>query len=406
MMAETASIVTDSDRPRVFLAAGGDRRLGRGHLWAFSNEIRMDADAKAIPPGSVVALHRVDGKPVGVGTFNPHTLIAFRLLASDRNTAIDQAFLERRLTRALRLREALFDEPFFRLVHAEADGLPGLVVDRFGETVVLQANTAGMDRLLPSLVAALDAVVAPQRIVARNDSPARVLEGIDAAVTALSGELPAEPVEVREGGLSYLADAVTGQKTGWYFDQRPNRHFMAPLATGGRMLDAYCHSGGFAVAAAAAGAASVMAIDSSAPALALAEQAAITNGVADRCAFRHGDVFAELEKLAAERARFKVVVADPPPFAKAKKDVGSALRGYRKLARLAAALVEPGGFLFIASCSHNIETTAFATEVAAGIDRAGRTGRIVRAFGAGADHPVHPHLPETAYLKTLVLHLD
>ncbi len=397
---------TGADRPRVFLTAGGDRRIGRGHLWAFSNEIRMDAEAKALPPGSIVALHRVDGKPVGVGTFNPHTLIAFRLLASDSRTAIDRAFLERRLNRALALRAALFEGAFYRLVHAEADGLPGLVVDRFADSLVVQANTAGMDRLLDDLTAALDTVLAPARIVARNDTAARSLEGLEMGVSALKGDLPADAVAVQEGELTYFADVIAGQKTGWYFDQRPNRSFMAPLARGGAMLDVYAHSGGFALAAAAAGATEVLAIDSSAPALALAERSAAHAGLAGRCTFRNTEAFAALESLGEERARFRVVVADPPPFAKAKKDVGSALRGYRKLARLAAALVEPGGFLFIASCSHNIEPDRFTAEVAAGLDRAGRTGRIIRAFGAGADHPVHPFLPETAYLKTLALHLD
>jgi 23S rRNA (cytosine1962-C5)-methyltransferase len=394
-----------SRRPRVFLTAGGDRRIAAGHPWAYSNEIRMDAAAKALPAGTIATLHRVDGKSLGVGSFNPHTLIAFRLFDRDADIEIDEHFLARRLNRALRLRQQLFDRPYYRLIHAEGDGIPGLVVDRYGPVFVLQVNTAGIEGLTPALVRALARAASPEAIVLRNDAPARAVEGLPAAVTVVSGEIGGA-VPVEEGGLGFFADVIHGQKTGWYFDQRLNRAAVAPLAAAATMLDAYSHTGGFAVAAAAAGATRVVAVDSSEPALALARQAAAGNGIADRLTCVRGDVFAELERLAADGERFRVVVADPPAFVKSKKELASGLRGYRKLARLAARLVEPEGFLFIASCSHNVDAAAFTGEVAQGLARAGRIGRILRQTGAGPDHPVHPHLPETAYLKSLLIALD
>jgi 23S rRNA (cytosine1962-C5)-methyltransferase len=394
-----------SPRPRIYLLPGRDKRIGHGHPWAYSNEVRMDAEAKALPPGAIVSLHRIDGKPLGTGSFNPHALIAFRLFARNPDRALDAGFIEGRLRRALDLRQRLFAEPYYRLIHAEADGLPGLVVDRFGAALVVQANTAGADALAEEVVAGLDAVLAPEIIVLRNDTPARASEGLERSVSLAKGRLDG-PVEVRENGVVYAADLLAGQKTGWFFDQRDNRSFIAHLAKGWRLLDAYCHSGGFAVAAAAAGASGVLGIESSEPALALAARAASANTVTDRCSFRRAQVFEALEGLGAERERFSVVVADPPAFVKSRKDLATGLRGYRKLARLAAAVVAPGGILFAASCSHNVEPAAFAGEVVRGIAAAGRSGRIIRAAGAAPDHPIHPHLPESAYLKTLTLHLD
>jgi 23S rRNA (cytosine1962-C5)-methyltransferase len=391
--------------PRVFLQHGRDRRIVEGHPWAYSNEVRMDAETKALPPGTVVTLHRVDSKPLGVGAFNPHALISFRLFDRDPRVTIDEGFFVQRLRRALDLRRRLFDRPFYRLIHAEADALPGLIADLFGDVVVVQANTAGMESLTPILLAALDEALAPEAIVLRNDSRMRTSEGLGSEVRIAKGDV-GETIEVREGDLVFAADVVSGQKTGWYFDQRENRAFVAPLAADGRMLDVYCHSGGFAVAAAHRGAIEVIGVDSSEAALDLARRAARTNRVDHICRFDRADVFEGLEQMAQAGERFRVVVADPPPFVKSRKELGSGLRGYRKLARLAATLVEPGGFLFVASCSHNVEPEPFAAEVVKGLAGASRTGRIVRSAGAGPDHPIHTHLPETAYLKSLLVHVD
>jgi 23S rRNA (cytosine1962-C5)-methyltransferase len=406
---ETLLVTAEADdpagRPSVALLPGAQRRAEGGHPWVYSNEIAMDAAAKALPPGSLVTLRRRDERPFGVAMFNPHTLIAARLLDRDTGRAIGKRFFARRLERALRLRERLYDRPYYRLVHAEADGLPGLIVDRFDGVLVVQANTAGMERLTPVILDALGDLLAPEAIVLRNDSPARGLEGLGLETRVAAGAVD-RPVPVEEDGVAYRADVLAGQKTGWFFDQRDNRALIAALAGGARVLDLYCYSGGFAVAAAQRGAASVLGIDSSAPALALAAEAARLNGAEGRCDFRRGDVFAEAAALATQGERFDIVIADPPAFARSKREVPAALRGYRKLARLAAQLTAPAGFLFLASCSYNVGEAEFAEAARRGLADAGRSGRILRKSGAAADHPVHPALPESAYLKALTLTLD
>lgn len=392
-------------RPVLRLLPGRHKRALSGHPWVYSNEIRMDAAAKALPPGTVVALESSDARPLGAAFFNPHSLIAARLLSPDPAAAVDTGFVAARLRAALELREALFARPYYRLVHAEADGLPGLVVERFNDVLVCQMNTAGMDRLTEEILEALDDVLGPRAAVLRNDSSVRALEGLERYVHTAKGGIEG-PVPVEEGEAVFLADVLAGQKTGWFFDQRGNRDFIARLAPGRRTADFYAHSGGFAVRAAVAGATDVLGVDSSQPALDLAGQAAARNGVTHKCRFLRAEVFAEMERLTAAGERYGLVVCDPPAFIKSRKEIGSGAKGYRKLARLAAGLVEPGGYLFVASCSHLMEPARFTEEIAKGLHQAGRTGRILRQAGAGPDHPVHPMLPETAYLKTAVLRLD
>lgn len=385
-------------RPRIQLRPGEGRRVKAGAPWVFSNEIVMNTEAKALPPGTLVTLADKNGD-LGTGYFNPKSLIAVRLLA-EPGVAIDSAFFRARLASALKLRTRLYDAPFYRLVQAEGDRLPGLVIDRFGDTLSVQITTAGMERLLPEILSALDAVLAPVAVILRNDTPARALEGLDSYVRAAKGVLP-ERVPLTENGATYFADPAAGQKSGWYYDQRDNRCFMAKIAKGARVLDAYCYSGGFGIMAAVRGAAHVTGLDSSEHALALAREAAAANDVA-RCTFKKCDVFDELQRLSEASARFEIVIADPPPFAPSKKDVEAAARAYRKLARMAASVTAPGSFLMLASCSHNMPAERFAAECAAGIGRAGRKAALIRQAGASPDHPVHPMLPETAYLKVLV----
>ncbi|HEV2264600.1 MAG TPA: class I SAM-dependent rRNA methyltransferase [Stellaceae bacterium] len=394
-----------ADYPVVSLLPGRHKRAEQGHPWLYSNEIQMDKAAKALPPGSLVRLAAGSGKPLGVATFNPHALVAARIV--DRNPAcvVDRKFIAARLEAAIALRHRLYPEPFYRAVHAEADGLPGLVVDRFGEIVVAQFNTAGMAQLEGEIVAALATVLAPKAVVLRNDGAGRKLEGLAEEVRVAAGSLDGS-AELMENGARFFADPMAGQKTGWFYDQRENRRAVAALANGCRLLDAYCFAGGFAVTAARAGASAVVAIDRSEAALALAGRAAAANGVEARCRFARAEAFVELERLAAAGERFDIVVADPPAFVKSKKDLGAGLRGYRKLARLAASVVAPRGVLFIASCSHNVGVAEFAEAVRRGIFDAGRDGRILQSAGAAPDHPVHPFLPESAYLKSELLALD
>jgi 23S rRNA (cytosine1962-C5)-methyltransferase len=408
MSAEPAPDPADDDpaaRPSVVLLPGHARRAEAGHPWIFSNEVRMDAAAKALPPGALVTLSRAGGSPLGVAMFNPHTLLAARLLDRDAGRAIGRRFFARRIERALALRRRLFAEPCYRLVHAEADALPGLVVDRFGDVLVVQANAAGISRLEPVVLDALEGVLRPAAIVLRNDGPVRAQEGLVVETRVARGRLDS-PIIIEEDGARFPVDVLAGQKTGWFYDQRANRAFISGLANAARVLDLYCYSGGFAVRTARAGAAAVTGIDSSAAALGLAAEAAALNGVAAVCEFRRGEAFAEAARLAGTGARFDIVVADPPAFAKSRRDAGAAGRGYRKLARLAAALVAPRGFLFLASCSYHVGEAEFAEAVRRGLADAGRIGQILRRAGAGPDHPIHPALPESAYLKTMTLALD
>jgi 23S rRNA (cytosine1962-C5)-methyltransferase len=389
-------------RPALTLLPKHDARARAGHPWVFSNELAWNHGMRELPPGELVRLSDSRGQSLGAWMFNPRSLIAARRLASDPDATIDAGYLAHRLRGAASLREKFFDAPFFRLAHAEADSLPGLVLDQYGDVLALQANSAGIDRLLPALVQALHPF-RPRAIIGRNDSAVRELEGLPRSVGLLAGALDA-PATVEEGGVRFGVDLLGGQKTGWFFDQRFNRDAVAALAAGARVLDCYTHTGAFALRCARAGAASVTAIDRSEPALALAAATAKANGLA--ADFVREEAFAALERLGASAERFDIVIADPPAFVKTRKDLAAGVRGYGKLVRMAAPLAASGGFLFVASCSHHVGAPEFAEQVAWGLGRAGRQGRILRAAGAGPDHPVHPMLPESAYLKSLLLQLD
>jgi 23S rRNA (cytosine1962-C5)-methyltransferase len=392
--------------PIVRLQPQRHRRVQSGHPWVYSNEIVMDAATKALPRGAMAAFHAHDQKFLGVGSFNPHTLIAGRIFTRHPVTAIDADWLATRLEAAVALRARLVPEPFYRLIHAEADGLPGLIIDRFDDALCVQLNIAGMDALWPELEVALRRVLEPRSLILRNDAFAREIEGLPREVR-LIGDEPAAPMALRENNLTYFADLRGGQKTGWYFDQRDNHALVARYAgQAGSMLDLYTHGGGFALAAAKAGPGKVIGVDSSESALELARRAAEANDLASRCEFQRADVFEDLGRRIGAKEKHAVVVADPPAFVKSRKDVAAGSRGYRKLAKMSAQVTAPGGVLFIASCSHNMELPNFIEQVAGGLNEAGRTGRILHTCFAAPDHPTHPHLPESAYLKGLLLVVD
>jgi 23S rRNA (cytosine1962-C5)-methyltransferase len=396
----TASI----EMPLVRLRAGGHRRVQAGHPWVYSNEIDMTAALKTLPPGTQARFEDAHGEALGSGFFNPHSLIAGRLVAKPARP-IDRALVEERLGAALALREKLFDAPYYRLVHGEADRLPGLIVDRFGDVLSVQFNAAGMERIADEILAALDTVIAPEHVLVHSESETRAPEGLSGKTRwARGGAL--DSIAVAENGVSFLADPMGGQKTGWFFDHRANRALVARLASGASVLDLYCYLGGFGLAAAKAGADAVTLVDRSAPALELAARAAEENGLADRCTFARGNAFDEAGRLANAGEKFDIVVADPPAFVKSRKDKGAGARGYRKLARMCAALVNPGGLLFMASCSFHLDSESFDEQLRRGLTDARRQGRVLFSGGAGPDHPVHPHLPETNYLKYRLLQLD
>jgi 23S rRNA (cytosine1962-C5)-methyltransferase len=381
----------------------GSRRRG-SMLWAYADEVVLDRRTRALAPGAVVELQDAERRPLGCAAFNPGSKIAARLLDRDPAAAIDAGWFAGRLARALGLREALYDAPFYRLVHAEADGLPGVVVDRFGDAAVVQPNAAWADVRLPALVAALKDVTGVGTVVKNAGGRARGLEGLDHASAVLAGRLDG-PVAVPMNGATYFADLTGGQKTGIFYDQRANHAFAARLARGRTLLDVFAHVGGFALAGLAGGAASAVAVDGSAAALDLALRGAAATGAGDRFEVRRADAFDAMAAFGDEGRRFGVVVCDPPAFAPNKAALEAGLRAYERVARLGAALVEPDGFLVLCSCSHAADLARFREASLKGVARAGREAQILHVGGAGPDHPVHPWLAETSYLKAIFLRL-
>ncbi len=381
------------------------RAIRHGAPWVFADELVTDRRTRALPPGTICQLQDEAREVLGIVTINPNSKIIARMLDRNPDAVIDEAWLAVRLTRALALRERLFDAPFYRLVHAEADGLPGVVIDRFGNTAVIQPNAAWSELLIEPLTEALTKVTGVTNIVKNGAGRARGLEGLPEEINTLRGAV-AGPIHVPMNGATYMADVLGGQKTGLFYDQRPNHAFGARLAPGGRVLDVFSHVGGFSLAALAGGASSAVAVDGSAPALRLAEEGAAAMGMADRFATRQGDAFAVMEALAAEGAQFDLVVCDPPAFAPAKPALQAGLRAYERVARLAAPLVAPGGYLCLCSCSHAADLTAFRTSSTRGIGRGGRTAQMIHTGFAGPDHPMLPQLAESGYLKSLFFRLD
>jgi len=391
------------DLPHIRLLPGRHKRVAQGYPWIFSNELAMDAAAKALEPGALVRVDNASGEAEGLAFFNKHTLIAARLVSRAVKVHLDQGFFVERLQRAQALRRRFYDKPFYRLVHAEADGLPGTVVDRYDDVLVVQINTAGMERAKDAFLAALAEVTGASTVLLRSDGAARQQEGLEPEERLVQGSLP-ELVRVEENGATYFADLGGGQKTGWFYDQRDNRAWIRTFAQGARVLEGYCYSGGFTIQAALAGAAEVVAVDRSESALALAGKAAEANGVAGRVKLVKAEVFADFARRKDER--YDLVLVDPPAFIKSRRDINQGLKGYRKLARLAAQVTAPGGILFIASCSFHADPASFVQAVAGGLTDAGRQGRILKVTGAAPDHPVHPQLPETSYLKAVTLAVD
>lgn len=397
--------MSQSPRPTVRLRPNAQAQAIRhGFPWVYADELVMDRRTQALPPGTLAVLEDTERAALGLVTVNPASKIAARMLDRDPGAQIDAAWLTARLARAQDLRARLYPTPHYRLVHAEGDDLPGLVIDRFGDAAVIQPNAAWTEAHLDAITDALVAVTGVTTVVKNAGGRARGLEGLDDAGAVLRGALTG-PVPVPMNGATYLADLAGGQKTGLYYDQRDNHAFAARLAPGGRVLDVFAHVGGFALAALAGGAQLALAIDASAPALVLAEGGGRAMGMADRLATRRGDAFDTMAALGAEGATFDLVVCDPPAFAPAKPALEAGLRAYERVARLASALVEPGGYLVLCSCSHAADLASFRAACIRGIGKAGRAGSLIHTGFAGPDHPQKPQLAETGYLKALVFRL-
>lgn len=397
--------MTLSPYPVVKLLPKADARAIRhGAPWVFSDELVLDRRTRALEPGTIAVLVDGERQEMALVAITPASRITCRILDRYPSARIDADWLHKRIATALAMRDHLYDAPFYRLVHAEADGLPGMVIDRFGDTAVVQPNAAWADRLMPEIAQVLTSL-GMTNIVRNGSGRTRSLEGLEEFVRVETGSVDG-PVPVPMNGATYMADVLGGQKTGLFYDQRPNHAFAAWLAKGGIVLDVFSHVGGFGLAALAGGATEALAVDGSAPALELAERGAAESGLADRFTTRKGDAFDEMTALDEEGRTFDVVVCDPPAFAPGKKSLEAGLRAYERVARLAAALVAPGGYLVLCSCSHAADLTRFRQASTRGIGRGGRVGQLIHTGFAGPDHPMHPHLAESGYLKALFYRLD
>ena len=379
--------------------------IRHGFPWAYDNEIVTDRRTKALPAGSLAVLEDADRRPIALVAVNPHSKIFCRVLDRNPDAEINQNWFEARLSKALAHRERLFDQPFYRLAHAESDGLPGVVIDRFGDTAVIQPNAAWADVRVEMLASALITVTGIENVILNGSGRARSLEGLEDETRILAGSAPSAPIAVPMNGATYMADLIDGQKTGLFFDQRPNHAFAASLSKGATVLDVFSHVGGFSLAALAGGATEALAVDGSAAALSLAEAGAEASGVKSKFSTRKGDAFAVLEDLAKEGRRFDIVICDPPAFAPSKPALEAGLRAYERIARLAAPLVAENGYLGLCSCSHVADLQKFRTASVRGIGRAGRSAQLIHTGFAGADHPLLPQLAESGYLKSLFFRL-
>jgi 23S rRNA (cytosine1962-C5)-methyltransferase len=380
-----------------------ERRLRAGHLWVFSNEVDVArTPLNDFEPGEPVEIQDSRGAPVGSGYVNPRSLICARLVSRSARRHLDAGLLRDRLARALALREEIFrGAPFYRLAFGESDGLPGLVVDRFGDVLVAQITTAGMERVREEVLGVLEELVAPAGVLWRNDTSSRTLEGLDLYLGTAAGQVPDE-VEIEENGVRFIVPVAGGQKTGWFYDHRQNRERMTRYVPGRRVLDLFSYVGGWGVQAAAAGAAVVLCVDSSEPALAGAARSAALNGVDERVRTRQGDAFETLRELRADGERFDTVILDPPAFIKRRRDAQQGEKAYQRINRLALDLLSPNGTLISASCSFHLSRDALLSVLLHASRDAGRDLQILEEGHQAADHPVHPAIPETSYLKAFI----
>ncbi|HHW78412.1 MAG TPA: class I SAM-dependent rRNA methyltransferase [Xanthomonadaceae bacterium] len=396
------SPISPADFAPLRLRKDEDRRLRAGHLWIYSNEIDVEATPlRDFQPGQPVAIQASNGKTLGTGYINPHALLCARLVSRDLEHPLSPSLLVHRLNVALSLRERLYDRPFYRLVYGEGDGLPGLIVDRYGDLCVAQLTTAGMERLKDDILAALQKVLKPAAVLWRNDSRVREMEGLERIVADAAGEVP-DTVTVEEDGLRFQVSPRAGQKTGWFYDQRDNRARLDRYVAGRRMLDVCSYVGAWGVRAAARGAREVLCMDSSAPALEQAAANAALNGVGERVRTQQGDAFEVLKSLRETRERFDVVIVDPPAFIKRRKDFKEGALAYRRLNEMAMQVLERDGLLVSCSCSQLLSRDVLIQTLLQGSRHLDRNLVILEQGRQGPDHPVPPAIPETDYLKMII----
>ena len=385
----------------LFLRRGADRRLRGGHLWVYSNEVDTARNPLgSFTAGDLVVVRDASGGILGSAYMEPQALICGRVYAPGEALNFDRELIERRLATALSGRQAAFEKPFYRLVYGDSDTLPGVVIDRFGDYLVVQCNNAAVERYREQLVAALVALLQPSGILLRGDSRLRREQGLAADAEVVHGELP-EQVELEENGVRFLAPVFAGQKTGWFYDHRMSRARLAAWVAGRSVLDVYSYIGGWGIQAAAFGATEVTCLDSSAQALEGVEANAGLNGLQERVTTLHGSAPETLSALRQQGRSFDVVILDPPAFIQRKKDFKKGVTAYRRINELGLKLLNPGGLLVSASCSMHLSRADLMGALQQAAVRAGCQLRVVEQGAQGPDHPIHPAIPETEYLKAV-----
>ncbi len=387
------------------LQQGADRRLRGGHVWIYSNEVdNKQSPLKDFEVGEQVRVVDAQGRPRGSAIINPNTLICGRIFSRDENQALDKSLIIHRLNIALSLREMNFTDPCYRLVYGDSDGLPGLVIDRFFDIFVIQISTAGMEKVQHHVIDALNKVFQPQAIVLRNDGKFRENEGLEAYVEVIQGQI-GDVSPLRENGVNLVAPLLTGQKTGWFYDHRENRARMMGMVKDKKVLDLFSYVGGWGAQALAAGASEVACVDASAGALEIAVENAKLQNALPRLRAMQGDAFDLCKALVADKERFDVVIVDPPAFIMRKKDIRNGERAYSRINNFAMRLLKRGGVLVSASCSMHLETNSLVEILRTNSRELDRQGQIFAQGYQGADHPIHPAIPETEYLKAYFMRL-
>lgn len=386
--------------PDLYIKKNEDNRLRKGHLWVFSNEV----DTKRTPldnfsAGEMVVVKDCTGKPIGSAYINPNTLICARLISRKTSQKVGANLFTDRISTALALRNRLFDKPFYRLVFGESDGLPGLVIDRFGAVLSVQITTAGIEKQKEALINTLVELLAPEAIILKNDNSQRQLENLPQESEVIYGTLP-ETLIIEENNTQFQLNVVDGQKTGWFYDHRSSRAELAKIAKDQRVLDLFSYSGAWGIPAATAGATEVTCVDSSESALSLAQQSAELNNVQDKMNFVRSDVFEFLKQARENHEHYDIIVLDPPALIKRKKDFKAGYEAYRRLNHLALQVLSKNGILISASCSHHLSKANLHEILRSSARHIDRHLVFFATGSQGPDHPIHPAIPETEYLKT------
>jgi len=385
----------------LFLRKGADHRLRGGHLWVYSNEVDSErSPLGGFSAGDQVAVRNANDSLLGSAYMEPNSLICARLYAPGEQRELDAPLFSARLQAALAIRQAAFDQPFYRLVYGDSDTLPGIVIDRFGDILVLQLNNDGLERYREPLLAALVALLQPRGILLRADSRSRREQGLATESEVIYGAVP-QQVPLQENGVHFLAPVYTGQKTGWFYDHRMSRVRLATCVKDKSVLDVYSYIGGWGIQAAVFGASAVCCVDSSAQALEGVEANARLNGVEARVTTRRGSAPEIMAAMHGEGSRFDVVILDPPAFIQRKKDLKKGIAAYRRINELGLQLLHPGGLLISASCSMHLSRAELIAAMQQAAVRTGCQIRVVEQGAQGPDHPIHPAIPETEYLKAV-----